>query len=117
MPGSLLEQEAAGSRLQRGVDELVEVERRQHQHACGRAGGDEAAGRLDAVDLGHPHVHEDDVRLGGRDDLDAPRAVTGLADDLEPGLGLHDHAQPGADHRLVVHQHQAQRHADVPSGT
>ena len=65
-------------------DVLVEAERREHADAAAR----EAAGRLDAVDLQHPDVHERDVgrvRLGRADRLDAGvgAAVAGGAVDVE----------------------------------
>ncbi|WP_244247126.1 hypothetical protein [Nocardioides euryhalodurans] len=41
--------------------------------------------------------------------LDGGPAVTGLADDLEVGLGGQDHPQPCADERLVVGQDHPDR--------
>jgi hypothetical protein len=55
--------EAARARTQRLVHVLVEVGRRQHQHArMGLRPGEDAPGRLEAVDVRHAHVHEHDVR-------------------------------------------------------
>ena len=61
LAGGVLEQEAAGPRAQRPVDVLVEVERGQHRAPEAGAGTSEPGGRLDAVELRHAHVHEDDV--------------------------------------------------------
>ena len=52
---------------QRVVDVLVEVERRQDEHARRSAARRAIApGRLDAVHPRHPHVHEHDVGIGAR---------------------------------------------------
>jgi hypothetical protein len=49
----------------RGEHRGVVVVHRQHQNADLRAGGDDATGGLDPVELGHVEVHHDDVGLGG----------------------------------------------------
>ena len=43
-------------------------------------------------------------------------AVAGLADDLDVGLGLEDHAEPRAHQALVVGEQDADHRAD-PSGS
>jgi len=90
----VLEQEPAGSGTQRRVDVLVEVERGEHQDPCREPGGDDLPGGLQAVHDRHPHVHQHDIgmqRPGHRHGL---RAVAGLADHLDVGLGLQRHAEP-----------------------
>src|SRR5439155_16385216 len=67
-----------------------------------RAGFGQAPRRLDAVDARHSNVHEDDVRSKGADSFDRRGSVARLADHLEVGLRLEDHAEAGADERLVV---------------
>ena len=47
--GRVLEQEAAGTRAQRVVDDLVEVEGREHEHARARLADDDPPRRLDPV--------------------------------------------------------------------
>jgi hypothetical protein len=101
----VLEQEAAGARAQRGVGVLVEVEGRQDDHARAPAAFDEPARGLHAVHPGHAHVHQDDVGLQALDDLEGLVAVTGLADELEVGLGLEDHPEAHAQQLLVVDEH------------
>ena len=67
--------------------------------------------RLDAVELGHADVHQDDVRLeppGLGDRLDAVRR---LADDLDVLLRLEDHAEARPDERLVVDDQDAEAHS------
>ena len=51
------------------------------------------------------------------DEVDRLLAVGGLADDREVGLGLQDHPQPLADHRLVVDQRDANHHETTNSRT
>ena len=46
-----------------------------------------------------------------RRELDGLAPVGGLADDLEPVLGVEDHAEAGADERLVVGDEDADAHA------
>src|SRR5690606_19309364 len=58
--------------------------------------------RLDPVELGHAQVHEDDVGLEVGDESHRLVAVTGLADDLQVGLGVDDRAHAGPEELLVV---------------
>ena len=88
----VLEQEPARAGPQRRVDVLVEVERGQHEHPRGRAGGDDPPGRLDPVQPGirtSISTTSGSQRGGHRHRL---RAVAGLADHLEVRLGLEHHA-------------------------
>src|SRR5262249_1504833 len=66
---------------------------------------------LQAVEHRHAHVHEDHVgaQTGGLGD--GLPAVHGLADDLDVGLGVQQHGEPGPHHALVVGHHHADRHA------
>ena len=116
----VLEQEAAGARPQRLVDVLVEVEGREHEDADATVGRRVAAardppGRLDAVELGHADVHQDDVRRQASGLVDRLAPVRGLADDLEVLLGVEDHAEARADERLVVGDEDADAHAGSAS--
>ena len=104
----VLEQEAAGARLKGRVDVLVEVERRQDhdpRRATRRAVGgrpSEPARRLEPIEARHPDVHQDDVGRVAPRQADGGLAVRRLGDDLDVGLRLEDHAEPGPDQRLVV---------------
>ena len=75
--------------------------------------GEEPARRLDAVDVGHADVHQDDVRPQAPRLRDRLAPVRRLADDLDVLLGLEDHAEAGADERLVVGDQDAQAHAGL----
>ena len=74
-------------------------------------GGGDPGGGLDAVDVGHADVHQDDVRpqLAGRGQ--GGGTVARLADNLELGLGAEEEPQPGAHQLLVVDQQHPDRHA------
>ena len=64
--------------------------------------GQDALGRLQAVELGHPDVHEDDVRAPAAHEVDCGAPVARLADDGQVGLGVDDDAEPGAQQPLIV---------------
>ena len=98
----VLEQEAARARAQRLVDVLVEVEGRQHQHP--RAVGRPASRRVASSPsrLGMRMSIRTTSGLSARDRLDGLAPVGGLADHLDVRLGVEDHAEAGADERLIV---------------
>ena len=108
----VLEEEAAGARLERAVDVLVEVERRDDHHGerilDGRPG--QRARGLEPVELGHPDVEQADIgpQLPGQ--RHGFPAVARLTHHLDVGLGVQDHAQPGPDELLVVGDEYADGH-------
>jgi hypothetical protein len=67
----------------------------------------EPAGGLDAVQLGHRDVHDDDVGLQLLGQPDGFPAVAGLAGDLHVGLRLQDHPKAVTDHGVIVSQQDA----------
>ena len=77
--------------------------------------GEQAPRGLDAVELGHADVHQHDVGLERADLLDGVEPVGGLAHHLEVVLGVEDHAEAGADERLVVGDQQSDGHATLNS--
>ena len=98
----VLEQEARRAGLEPGEGVLVQVEGRQDEDLRARALTGDLRRRVDPVDPGHADVHEDDVRLEGAGLREGGGAVGGLAHDLDPVLGVEDHAEPHAHERLVV---------------
>ena len=102
--GGVLQQESRGAGPQRTGQQLVVVERRQHEHRGSVGPGAQPPGRLDAVDAAHAQVHHDDVRRQRRHRSGHLVAVAALADDLEAVLAAQDPAQAGADQLLVVDQ-------------
>ena len=111
-PG-VLEQEAAGAGPQRAVDVLVEVERRDDHD------GDRVRRRPARRAGGSPRcrpARASGCRTGTRRAAAAAPARRGLvpvgrlADDLDVGLGVEDHRQPGAHQLLVVGDQHPDRH-------
>ena len=70
--------------------------------------GEDAPGGLQPVHLRHPDVHQDDVGPGAPDRVDGLGAVGRLGDHVD-AVGGQDHPEAGADQRLVVGDHDAQR--------
>ena len=104
----VLEQEPAGAGAQRLVDVVVEIERREHQHAdgVGHVRPGEASGRFDPVEDRHADVHQHDVGSEALDDLDRVETIGGLTDHLDVGLGVEDRLEAGAHDVLIVdHDH------------
>ncbi len=107
--GDVLEQEPAGPGVQCVVHVLVEVERRQHQDAgpaVGRRRHDAPRG-LDAVEVGHAHVHDHDVGVVLGAQPHRRQTVGREADDPEVGLRPEDRAERRAHDVLVVGDHDA----------
>ena len=82
--------------------------------ASGRAAR-RSARRLDPVE---PGIRTSISTTSGRSratSATASRAVAGLADDLEVGLGVEDHAEAAAHERLVVGEQDADAHGAPPA--
>ena len=73
--------------------------------------GDDAAGGLDAVHPGHPHVHQHHVRVLGLHQPQRGGAVAGLADHRHVVLGVKDQAEAQPQHGLVVGEQDRDGHA------
>src|SRR5262245_14771743 len=103
--GDVLEQESTGTRPQRLVDVLVEIECGEHQHARAGPGvglGGDPASRLDAIHGRHPDVHEDDIGMYLAAQANRFGTVRGAAHDVDVGLSAQQRAESGADDLLVV---------------
>ena len=98
----VLEQEARGTGPQRLGDLLVLTEGHQHEDpAAGVRGGDPPGG-LDAVQHGHPDVHQHHLGALARDQVERLAPVRRLSDDLDGGRLVQDQPQSGPDQGLVV---------------
>jgi hypothetical protein len=99
----VLEQEPARACPQGQVDVLIQVEGREDDDPGGREAGigEDKAGRLDAVQIGHADVHEDDIRDEPLCERDGLGSAAGLADDLDAGLTLKDEPESSPDHEIV----------------
>ena len=73
-------------------------------------GCEQAARRLDPVDLRHADVHEDHVRLQAKRLGHSLDTVRSLAGDLDVLFGVEDHAKARAHERLVVDDEDAEGH-------
>jgi hypothetical protein len=106
----VLEEEAARAGPQRVVDVLVHVERREHHDLRVQPVRQHAPRSLDPVHLRHADVHQDHVRLQPLRLRHGIGPVRGLSGDVDVLLGVEDHAEAGADERLVVHDEDAEAH-------
>ena len=111
--GSSLRTNPLAPAAERLVDVLVEVERRQDQDPRGVIGGEDPPRRLEAVELGHADVHQHDRGPEASGLVDRLESVARLGDDLDVVLAGEQHAEAGADHRLVVGDEHADRHGLV----
>src|SRR5271165_2004597 len=101
-PGGVLGQVTERAGLQGADDRFVVGVGGQHDHLGLRMAGPDAARRLHPVAARHVQVHEDDLRVFRRDDLDGGLAVLGLAGHGDPGHGTEQQHQALADGGLVV---------------
>lgn len=118
----VLEEEAAGPGGQCRVDVTVEVEGGEdddtgavgERDALGSDGvggsavGEDAAGGLQAVHLGHPDVHQDHVGTCAADGCDRFDPVGRLTDDID-AVGAEDQPESCAYQGLVVGDEHTQR--------
>ena len=105
----VLEEVAAGAALDGLVEVGLLVGHRQHHDLGGRHGLLDGDAGLDAGDLRHPYVEQHHVGRDRAGQLDAGSTVTGVADDVEAGLGVHQHLQPATEQLLVVDDDDADR--------
>ena len=109
---STLADESAGARAQGGHQVLVFFEGGEDQHpGPGQSGvSTDRRGGFDAVEHGHPDVHQHHIRAQPRGEFDGLAAVEGFTDDGDPVLAGEDVGDGLADQRLVVdHEHAGHR--------
>ena len=112
----VLDQEAASPGAEGLVDVFVGLEGSQDddldpgQVLVGR----DAPGGFQAVDAGHPDVHQDDVGALAAGEVHGLLAIRGLTDDVQVLGRVDQDAEPGADQRLVVGE-QDPDHGLAPS--
>ena len=100
--GSSLRTKPLAPALERLVDVFVEVEGREDQDPGGGIGREDAPGGLEAVELRHADVHQDDGRVKALRLAHCLEPVARLGHHLDVLLAGQQHAEPGAHHRLVV---------------
>ncbi len=115
----VLQEEPAGTRTQRLVHVLVDVERREDQHPgpIPRLGvGHDPPGRLEPVHRGHADVHQHHVRALTRHQVDGLSPVRGLTHDFDVLGRAEQHREPAPDQGLIVrHRYPDHRVAPVSS--
>ena len=111
MRAAVLEDEAGGAVAQGDLDVLVGVERRRDDHSQRllHVGAGEESGRGQPVEHGHADVEQADVGSDPLGELDRGPPVVDFADHRHVGLAVDDHAEAGADHRLVVGEQHGDR--------
>ena len=102
------------ARVARPLDEVALAERGEDDDRGDPRGRDPLRGG-DAVQDGHLHVEDDQVRSEPLGELDRGRAVTGLADDLVPLFGEHLR-EVHPDEHLVLGHHDGARVGRVTLG-
>jgi hypothetical protein len=100
----VLQQEAAGARLEPGEDVFVEVEGGENDDLAVRARGGDGGGRGDSVQARHPDVHQHHVGPQGRRHRDAGRPVGGFPGDLDVRFGFQDQPEPHPEQGLIIDQ-------------
>ena len=101
----------------RRYDVGVGLVRREHEDP-GRVGAlGQGPDRRGAIDIRHPQVHQDDVRVQGFGHGDRLRSVGRLAEHLELRVALEDPAQPVTHDRVIVDDQEPDRtHDSDPAG-
>jgi len=102
LDGDLLQEVSARTGLHGGVEVLLAVGDREHDHLrVGETLADASRG-FDARRPGHAHVHDDHVGRHLLRSVDGLDPVGGLADDLDVGLLGEDEVQAAPEQRVVV---------------
>src|ERR1700722_4318389 len=106
-PALQCEPARAGSK--RFEDVLIEVERREDEHArrLRRLERRDLPGCLDSVHYRHPHVHHHNVRREAARLFHRLAPVDSFADDLQVVLGVDERGERRAEQRLLVGQQAA----------
>src|SRR5690606_953370 len=105
----VLEEEPGRAVAQGGEDHLVGVEGGQYEDPCRRAALGEAAGGGQAVEAGHPDVHQDHGRALPLHDGERLVPVGRLPDDVDGVAPAEDEPEPRADAAVVVHHDHPDR--------
>lgn len=92
------------------MDVAVLVKGGEHDHLDAVVGGKDETRRRQTVHPRHAHVHKDDIRAQGTGRTHGLFAVGGLPHHLDVAFGLEHEPQPGAHHRLVVDEQDADAH-------
>ena len=78
--------------------------------SCGIGGAQDATRRFDTVDLRHPDIHQDDVRIEASGQRHGLGAGGGLSCDPDAVVCVEESGESGSHHRLVVGDEDADGH-------
>jgi hypothetical protein len=95
--------------MERAEDVVVLLEGREDHDPRLRRRDEHLARGGDAVEVGHPHIHQHDVGRPGADGRDGGPAVRRLAHHLDARITLQDRSQPRPHEVVVVDEHDADR--------
>src|SRR5436190_1531209 len=112
---NVFQQEAARSGSDRLDHVFVDFEGREDQDLGRPVLGCQDPRRLDAVQPGHPHIHQDDVGPQATGLLDRVESIGGLSHELDVFLGPQRHLERRAHERLIVGNEDADRHGSSSS--
>ncbi len=112
----VLEQEPAGARLEGAVHVLVEIEGGDHDDRHGSSTSGPASRRVASMPSMFGHADVEQAHVGSQPTGQRHRfaPVGCLADDLDVGLRVEDHPEPGADDLLIVGEEHADGHERPP---
>jgi hypothetical protein len=79
----------------------------QDYHSGRRRALDDSSGGFDAVEQGHPDVHDDHIGLEGGGESDGVTAILGFAGNFQITLALQQRAQSSAHNRVIVSKENA----------
>ena len=100
-----LDDVGGGAAAQRRLHELGVRRRREHHDLDVRVARADLVQACEAVHVRHPHVEQDEIRARLADERQDLRSRLGLADDLEPAVGLERPLDPVEDEAMVVGDH------------
>lgn len=95
-------EKADGAGLPRGPNDAATPVRTEHEHVdAGSLPGEDPRG-VDSGHVRHGHVHEDDVRVQPRREVEGIPTVGGLPDDRDPAGLTEQVDQRSTDTRMIV---------------
>src|SRR6476661_3993759 len=112
---NVLQQEAARSGSDRLDKVVIDIEGREDQDLDRPVLGGQDPRRLDAVQPGHPHIHQDDVGPQATGLLDRIESIGGLSHEFDVLFGTQRHLERRAHKRLIVGDEDADRHGSSSS--
>ena len=110
--GGGLDDVGGGAGVEHGADELGVGVHGEGDDADFGVGFEDAACGLDAVEVGHVDIHNDDVGAEVPGEFDGVAAGGGFADDFEIGVGGEDGAEAVADEGVVVGEEEGGAHGE-----